>query len=169
FRVNVLGAVRLTQLLLPAMRERRAGRIVMVGSMLASFPLAYRSSYVASKAALKGFADAARREVAPYGIGMSTVEPGSIATGISERRTEYLADHSPYRDEYATMLRHLDANEAAGISAGKVAATVLRAIEAERTRPLYAVGSNAPLVLVLRRLLPRAAVLRMVARKHGLA
>ncbi|RZF07023.1 SDR family oxidoreductase [Streptomyces albidoflavus] len=168
FRVNVLGAVRLTQLLLPAMRERRAGRIVMVGSMLASFPLAYRSSYVASKAALKGFADAARRELAPYGIRMSTVEPGSIATGISERRTEYVAADSPYRAEYATMLRHLNANEAAGISAEKVAATVLRAVEDERPRPLYAVGSNAPLVFALRRLLPRAAVLRIVARRHGL-
>src|SRR5262245_26610250 len=52
FQVNVLGPVRLTQLLLPGMRERRFGRVVMVGSMLASFPLAYRSSYVASKAAL---------------------------------------------------------------------------------------------------------------------
>ncbi|MDI3347352.1 SDR family oxidoreductase [Streptomyces sp. AJ-1] len=168
FRVNVLGAVRLTQLLLPAMRERRAGRIVMVGSMLASFPLAYRSSYVASKAALKGFADAARRELAPYGIRMSTVEPGSIATGISERRTEYVAANSPYRAEYATMLRHLNANEAAGIPAEKVAATVLRAVEDERPRPLYAVGSNAPFVFALRRLLPRAAVLRIVARRHGL-
>ncbi|MFD4985954.1 SDR family oxidoreductase [Streptomyces sp. NPDC058374] len=168
FRINVLGAVRLTQLLLPAMRERRAGRVVMIGSMLASFPLAYRSSYVASKAALKGFADAARREVAPYGIGVTTVEPGSIATGISERRTEYVAEDSPYRKEYATMLRHLDANEASGISAEAVARTVLRAVEAERPRPLYAVGSNAPLVFALRRLLPRAAVLRIVARRHGL-
>jgi NAD(P)-dependent dehydrogenase (short-subunit alcohol dehydrogenase family) len=52
FQVNVLGPVRLSQLLLPGMRERRHGRVVMVGSMLASFPLAYRSSYVASKAAL---------------------------------------------------------------------------------------------------------------------
>src|SRR5690349_21470438 len=47
FQVNVLGPVRLAQLLLPGMRERGRGRVVMIGSMLASFPLAYRSSYVA--------------------------------------------------------------------------------------------------------------------------
>ena len=168
FRLNVFGAVRLTQLLLPGMRARRYGRVVMVGSMLASFPLAHRSSYVASKAAIKGFADALRREVSPYGIGVATVEPGSINTGISERRTQYLREGSPYTDDYRTMVSALNANEAAGIPAEAVSRTVLRAVEAARPRPLYAVGSNAPLVFALRRVLPRSVVLGMVARRHGL-
>lgn len=68
FRLNVLGHIELTQLLLPSMRARGEGRVVFVGSMLASFPLAFRSSYVASKAALKGFATAARLELAPFGF-----------------------------------------------------------------------------------------------------
>lgn len=168
FRINVFGAVRLTQLVLPGMRERGYGRVVMVGSMLASFPLAYRSSYVASKAAVKGFANALRREVAPYGVGVSTVEPGSINTGISERRTQYLREDSPFREEYRTMLSALNSNESKGISAERVAGTVLRAIEAPTPRPLYAVGSNAPVVFALRRLFPRSLMLRIVARKHGL-
>lgn len=49
FEINVLGQVGVTKKILPEMRQRGAGRIVMVGSMLGSFPLAYRSSYVASK------------------------------------------------------------------------------------------------------------------------
>ncbi|MFE3291039.1 SDR family oxidoreductase [Rhodococcus sp. NPDC059234] len=168
FQTNVFGAVRLTQLVLPGMRARGYGRVVMVGSMLASFPLAYRSSYVATKAAIKGFATAARREVAPYGIGVTTVEPGSISTGIGLRRTHYLVDGSPYTDEYRTMISRLDANEAAGVSADTVAATVVKAIDADRPKQLYAVGSNAPFVFALRRLVPRAVVERMVARRHGL-
>jgi NAD(P)-dependent dehydrogenase (short-subunit alcohol dehydrogenase family) len=168
FRLNVFGAVRLTQLVLPGMRARGYGRIVMVGSMLASFPLAYRSSYVAAKAALKGFATAARREVAPFGVGICTVEPGSINTGIGTRRTHYLADGSPYAAEYHTMISRLDANERAGISAARVARTILRAIDDEPPRPLYAVGSNAPVVFTLRRLVPRTVVEKMVARRHGL-
>ncbi|MEU1277059.1 SDR family NAD(P)-dependent oxidoreductase [Streptomyces sp. NPDC005805] len=168
FRLNVFGAVRLTQLLLPGMRARRRGRVVMVGSMLASFPLAYRSSYVASKAALRGFATSLRREVSPYGIGVTTVEPGAISTGISERRTEYVAEDSPFLGEYRTMLAALNANEAKGTPPERVAATVLRAIESPRPRPLYAVGSNAPLAFALRRVLPRSAVERMTARRHGL-
>ncbi|MET7638051.1 SDR family oxidoreductase [Streptomyces sp. NPDC005438] len=168
FRVNVLGPVRLSQLLIPGMRSRGYGRVVMVGSMLASFPLAYRSSYVASKAAVKGFANAARGELAPYGVWLTTVEPGSINTGISERRTKYLAEDSPHRDRFRTMLSALDGNEARGVSAERVAATVLRAIEAPRPRQLYAVGSRAPLVFALRRLTPRRVTETLVARAHGL-
>lgn len=168
FQINVFGAVRLTQLVLPGMRARGYGRVVMVGSMLASFPLAYRSSYVASKAAVKGFANALRREVSPHGVGVATVEPGSINTGISERRTQYLRNGSPFEAEYHTMLDALNANEAQGISARTVARTIVRAIEADPPKPFYAVGSNAPVVFALRRLFPRSAILGMVARRHGL-
>jgi short-subunit dehydrogenase len=169
FHINVLGPVHLTQLLLPGMRERGYGRVVMVGSMLASFPLAYRSSYVASKAAIKGFATAARFEMAPFGVWLTTVEPGSIRTGISERRTKYIADDSPHLKPFRKMLRILDGNEQEGISAGRVARTILEAIEADPPAPLYAVGSNAPAVFALRRILPRSAVERVVARTYGVS
>jgi short-subunit dehydrogenase len=168
FEVNVLGPVRLAQLALPGMRERGYGRVVMVGSMLASFPLAYRSSYVASKAAVKGFSHGARHELSPYGVWLTTVEPGSINTGISERRTTYVAADSPHRGDFDTMLAALDRNERAGTAPERVAATVVRAIEADRPRPLYAVGSNAPLVFALRRLMPATLVERFTHRKHDL-
>ncbi|GGQ56477.1 SDR family oxidoreductase [Couchioplanes azureus] len=168
FQVNVLGPVRLAQLALPGMRDRRHGRVVMVGSMLASFPLAYRSSYVATKAALKGFSDGARHECSPFGVWVTTVEPGSINTGISERRTRYVAADSPHRRDFETMLAALDRNEGAGISAERVARAILRAVEAPRPKPLYAVGSNASLVFALRRVLPATVVEKMVHRKHDL-
>ena len=169
FQLNVIGQIRLTQEVLPGMRERRRGRIIMVGSMLASFPLAYRSSYVASKAAIKGFAHSLRGEVAQFGIGVATIEPGSINTGISERRTEYVDSSSPYIKGYRTMLEHLNANESSGISAERVAQEVLSAVEARKPKALYAVGSNAPFVFALRRLAPTELVHAMVARKHGLS
>ncbi|BCY12006.1 SDR family oxidoreductase [Actinoplanes sp. L3-i22] len=169
FEVNVLGPVRLAQLALPGMRERGYGRVVMVGSMLASFPLAYRSSYVASKAAIKGFANGARHEYSPYGVWLTTVEPGSINTGISERRTKYIAADSPHRAEFEKMLAALDRNEKAGTSAERVAATIVTAIEAEKPKQRYAVGSNAPFVFALRRLVPVGVVEKITHRKHDLS
>ncbi|WP_109508609.1 SDR family oxidoreductase [Nocardioides speluncae] len=168
FQLNVFGAVRLTQAVLPGMRSRGFGRIVMIGSMQASFPMAYRSGYTASKAAIKGFAMGLRREVAPFGIGVSTVEPGSINTGISERRTRFGGDGSPYAADYATVSAKLDANETTGVSPEAVAAVVVKAVVAARPAPLYGVGSNAPVVFALKRLLPRGTVERVIHRKHGL-
>ena len=167
--LNVIGPVHLTQRLLPGMRGRGYGRVVMVGSMLASFPLAYRSSYVASKAAIKGFATAARYEMAPYGVWLTTVEPGSIKTGISQRRTKYISETSPHAAAFKKMLKILDGNEKEGITAGRVARTILEAIEADPPAPLYAVGSNAPAVFALRRALPRSAVERIINRAYGMS
>lgn len=167
FHLNVLGPVHLTQLLLPGMRERGYGRVVMVGSMLASFPLAYRSSYVATKAALKGFATAARFELSPFGVWLTTVEPGSVRTGISQRRTEYIADASPHLTSFRKMLRVLDRDEKEGIDPARVARTILHAIEAERPDALYAVGNNASTVFALRRALPSSLLEGIVARKFG--
>ncbi len=99
---------------------------------------------------------------------VTTVEPRSVSTGIGQRRTTYVAEGSPYADDVATMLSVLDRNEVAGIPAERVAATILRALTARRPRPLYAVGSRAPVVFALQRVLPRSAVLRAVARAHGL-
>jgi short-subunit dehydrogenase len=169
FQVNVLGPVRLTQLALPGMRERGYGRVVMVGSMLASFPLAYRSSYVATKAALKGFSNAARHEFSPFGVWLSTVEPGSINTGINERRTKYVAPDSPHRQDFETMLAALDRNERAGVAAERVATVIVKAVEAARPKPRYAVGSNAPLAFALRRVLPATLAEKIVHRKHDLS
>ncbi|MFF5078094.1 SDR family oxidoreductase [Actinoplanes sp. NPDC000266] len=168
FQINVFGPVRLAQLALPGMRSRGHGRVVMVGSMLASFPLAYRSSYVASKAAIKGFSNGARHEFSPYGVWLTTVEPGSIATGISERRTVYVQPDSPHRGRFDTMLAALDRNERAGTPPERVAATILKAIAAGRPRPRYAVGSNAPLVFALRRAVPASLAERLTHRKHNL-
>lgn len=168
FRINVFGQVRLTQLLLPGMRERRYGRIVMVGSMLASFPLAYRSSYVSSKAAIKAFAEAARLEVSPYGVWISTLEPGSISTGISERRTKYVDDGSPYDAEFRKVISILDRNEAKGITAERVAAKIVHAVDAKQPKPFYAVGSRAPVNFTLRRLAPRSVIETMIAKSYGL-
>ena len=169
FQVNVLGPVHLTQLLLPGMRARGWGRVVMVGSVLASFPLAYRSSYVASKAALRGFADAARLELAPHGVWLTTVEPGSVNTGISARRTTYVDDGSPHERRLRRMLKTLDTNEREGISPQRVARTICDVVEEDSPGPLHAVGSGAPAVLTLKRLLPARTVERVVGRKFGLS
>jgi len=169
FRLNVLGPVHLTQLLMPGMRSRGYGRVVMVGSMLASFPLAYRSSYVATKAAIKGFATSARFEMAPFGVWLTTVEPGSVNTGISERRTKHIAEDSPHLASFRKMLRILDRNEKEGIAPIRVARTIVRAIEADQPDELYAVGSNAGTVFALRRALPRSVVEGMLARKFGIS
>ena len=66
------------------------------------------------------------------------------------------------------MLAALDRNERAGVAAERVAEVVVKAIEAARPKPRYAVGSNAPVAFALRRILPTTLAEKMVHRKHDL-
>ncbi|MFX0576017.1 SDR family oxidoreductase [Nocardia nepalensis] len=168
FQLNVLGPVALTQAVLPGMRSRGYGRVVMVGSMLASFPMPYRSSYVATKAAVRGFATAARFEESPFGVWITTVEPGQIDTGLRERRTKYITEDSPHTADFTRFMSKLDEQQAKGIAPERVAATIVTAVEAQRPQPLYAVGSNAPAMFALRRLLPRTLIEKLIANSYGL-
>lgn len=168
FQVNVIGQVETTQKVLAGMRDQGRGRVVFVGSMLGSFPLAHRGSYGASKAAVKAFAFSGRRELRPFGIGVSVMEPGAIDTGISQRRTVYVDRRGPYADEFATMLKNLNGNEAKGISADRVAAEIMEAVTDPRPKPLYAAGSSAGLAFPASRLLPRDAVHGLIAKRHGI-
>lgn len=167
-QVNFTGHVDLTQRLLPAMRAAGRGRIIMVGSMLGSFPLAYRGSYAASKAAIKAIAIALRREVRRFGIGVSVVEPGAINTGISLRRTKYVKNDGPYAAEFDTMITNLDANEAKGISTQGLVAELFKAIDDKRPSAFYAAGSSAPVAFSAQRALPLEIMQNLVHRKHGL-
>lgn len=169
FQLNVIGQVELAQALLPGMRARGYGRVVMIGSMLGSLPLAFRSSYCAAKAALRTFASAARPELAPFGVWLTTVEPSSINTGISQRRTRYAGADSPFEPRFSHVIETLDAREKLGISADQVAAKVLEAVRAERPRPLYAVGDNSVMAFLMLRLLPRTVTERIINRKFGVA
>ncbi|MGC4935670.1 SDR family oxidoreductase [Gordonia sp. DT30] len=168
FRVNVFGPIALTKAVLPGMRARRHGTVIMVGSMLSSFPVAFRSDYAATKSALKAFALAARREVAPYGIRVISVEPGTIATGIGDRRSIHIADGSPYAEEFETLAAATRRNEESGIDAATMARVIVDAALAEHPKPFYAKGNSAEIVFALRRLLPRQIILDFTARKHGL-
>ncbi|MFE6861456.1 SDR family oxidoreductase [Nocardia sp. NPDC057668] len=168
FQLNVFGAVALTQALLPGMRERGYGRVIMVGSMLGSFPMPYRSSYVATKAALRGFATSARFEESPFGVWITTVEPGQIDTGLRERRTKYLNEGSAHTADFTRFMAKLDEKQASGIAPEQVARTIVRAAQADRPHQLYAVGSNAPLMFAVRRVLPRGVMERLIAAAHGL-
>src|SRR5215211_8979014 len=97
FETNVFGLVRMTQLVLPGMREAGAGRIVNIGSMGGKLTFPGGGVYHATKYAVEALSDALRFEVAGFGVQVVLIEPGLIRTGFAEAAVATVDhDDGPY-------------------------------------------------------------------------
>lgn len=160
--VNVIGQVAVTQAFLPLLRAGR-GRIINMGSIagLAAMPL--MSPYSASKFALEAITDALRLEVQQWGMHVSIIEPGAIATPIwdkSSKDAEALEASCSLdmRLRYAAMVASVKhaASEAArrAIPVEAVVHAVVHALTAPRPKTRYLVGRDAKLRALMVTLLP---------------
>lgn len=91
FTVNLLAPIRLTQAVLPHMRAQRCGQIVNIGSILGSINFAHFASYSSSKAGLRGFSQALRRELAGSGVAVTHISPRAVRTAFNSAKVEALA------------------------------------------------------------------------------
>ena len=154
FEVNLFGMARLTMVVLPYMREKRAGRIVNISSMGGKIYTPLGAWYHATKYAVEGLSDCLRLEVAPFGIQVVIVEPGIIETHFADVMLGPMMARSG-NSAYAEMARSVESSSkrayapGAGSPPALVAKTVSKAIHAKRPKTRYAVGKLArPLIFV---------------------
>lgn len=171
FDVNVFGAMRLTQLVLPHMRAQGGGTVVNISSMGGRFHTPLGGWYHATKFALEALSDALRVEVAPFGIDVVVIEPGGIATewaDIAADNLEETSGHGAYADQAAAVSQTLRRSTDRDSSPQVVADAIARAVSAQRPRTRYAVGFGAKPLIAARRVLPDRAFDALVSRAMGL-
>jgi NAD(P)-dependent dehydrogenase (short-subunit alcohol dehydrogenase family) len=153
---NFWGCVRVVQQVLPAMRARGGGRIVLVSSIGGLIAIPFQAFYTASKFALEGFGEALAYEVAPFGVQVTLVEPGNIKTDFTaSRRTAATAAGPPYGPAFAKALGVMEHDEVNGAPPAEVAAAVRRVLQAPRPPRRVSAGKPAERMgLVAKRLLP---------------
>ena len=156
FEVNLFGAARLTQLLLPPMRAKRAGTIVNISSMGGKIYSLLGAWYHATKHAVEGWSDCLRLELAQFGIRVVIVEPGVIETGFGDTASNNLLMRSasgPYT-ELAQRVANSLANfygKGTGSPGTIIADVVSKAVKAHKPKTRYAVGKYARMLLSMRR------------------
>ena len=105
FEVNVLGPIAVTRALLPHLRERGSGHIVQMSSVAGVIANPGHAAYGMTKFALEGVSEALAGEVAPFGIGVTVVEPGPFRTGFAGRSMRFGAPHPAYAGTPAARVR----------------------------------------------------------------
>jgi NAD(P)-dependent dehydrogenase (short-subunit alcohol dehydrogenase family) len=174
--VNVIGQVAVTQAFLPLLR-RGGGRVVNMGSISGRLASPLLGAYAASKFSLEAITDALRLELRPWGLPVSLVEPGAIATAIWER-SRVAADEMAqelsaearglYAPAVAAVRAAADRASRAAIPADAVARAVEHALTAARPRTRYLVGRDARIRAALAWLLPDRVRDALIARALGL-
>ncbi len=167
FETNVFGLVRLTQLVLPKMREQRWGKIVNVGSMGGRLSFPGGGHYHATKHAVEAISDAMRFELRGFGIDVVLLEPGLITTEFGEAATASMADTTIAGDDpYANFNTTVGAvtkgaydgpMKLLGGGPGRVAKTIERAIKRRNPPARITITPSAKLTIGLRRILPDRA------------
>lgn len=154
---NFFAVVHITRLALPYMRDKGAGRIVQVSSGFGQTVLPIFAPYCASKHALDAFSASLRHEVAPFGIGVSLVSPGPVATRFEQNRqmpAEDVRAASPYRTLFARVRERTLAAHRRASSAEDVVNAIFRAATDRSPRLRYPVGPLGHLAAA-EKLLPR--------------
>jgi NAD(P)-dependent dehydrogenase (short-subunit alcohol dehydrogenase family) len=172
YEVNVFGLLAVTQALLEALRAGR-GRIVNIGSIGGRVAPPFVAPYGSSKAAVRSLSVALRRELRPWRIEVSLVEPGALDTPIWSKGDEDADDVVEALPQRVRVLyaRQLDAlragvrRSATGAGSPEDAAEAIEhALTARRPRPVYTVGRDARIQAVANALLPARAFDAVVER-----
>ncbi len=173
FETNVFGVLRVTRAVLPRMRERRSGRILMMSSLSGLVTPPTQGAYSSSKHALEGLSNALRMELYPFGIDVVLIEPGYIITGIQKTAAElskpYLEKGGPYAPLYSQFFTSVnDMRTKSKYTPEDCARVMLHAIETSRPNARYGVTSLARFVKWSKRLLTDSAIDAMLRRRYGI-
>jgi NAD(P)-dependent dehydrogenase (short-subunit alcohol dehydrogenase family) len=159
FETNVVATLHLSQLVLPGMRARKAGRIVTIGSTGGRFTSPGAGAYHVVKYGVEALSLSLGAEVAPFGVRVVLIDPTGVRTPFvsSQFETEHsYPDDDPYGDfkiRYSETTRRLATAKGLTVGADTVARVVVRAVKARNPKPRYIVGASGKASLLARALL----------------
>lgn len=154
--VNVFGAMRLTQLVLPKMRQNNYGKIVNISSVGGKIALPLGGWYHASKFAIEALSDSMRMEVKQFGIDVLVIEPGGVKSewgNIALDSLVRVSGNTAYKDMVKGTVSGFRKTENNNSEPIVIAKLIKKAIEANKPQTRYAGGSMAKLLLFLRSIL----------------
>jgi NAD(P)-dependent dehydrogenase (short-subunit alcohol dehydrogenase family) len=172
------GTVRAVQAVLPGMRERKSGRIVLLSSVGGVIGVPFQSFYSASKFAIEGLGEAMAYEVEPFGVKVTLVQPGNFRTEFTANRRTLTGQRevvppgtgtgeegaSAYAAAVAKAVGIMERDEQNGAPPERVAKVVRKVLESSRPPRRVSVGKVSERAgLVAKRVLP-FSVFQVVAR-----
>lgn len=156
FEVNLFGLAHLTKLVLPYMRNKRAGKIINISSMGGKVYTPLGGWYHATKHALEGWSDCLRIEVAQFGIDVVIIEPGLIGTEFGDVLMEPMIQRSgkgPYHQVVDSLAQATTESYSGNnySDPGVITKLVIKAVKARKPKTRYFAGKYAKPMMFARK------------------
>lgn len=167
FRVNFLGAVNVTQEVLPIMREQGKGKIINTSSVASIFPIPFQSFYSATKASLDIWAKALRMEIKKQNIQICNLLVGDTKTGFTAVREKNLADKNTiYEQVVERSIAKMEHDEQNGKDPITVAKLMFKLSNKNKLPATKTVGFVYKMLVFLEKILPQSFMLWVVSKMY---
>ena len=165
YETNVFGLIRVTQAVLPTMREQKSGIIVNISSIGGKMAMPLSSPYIGTKFAVEGLSESIAYDLEPFGIKVVIIEPGAIKTNFESGMVVAQKNQNPSSPYYKGMQKlqsSLNSIIKNGTPPTKVAEVILNAVTTPNPNLRYTVGEDAALLAQKRKELPDSEFNKLV-------
>lgn len=171
FETNIVGVIEMMKAVAPHMIAAKRGRIVNIGSISGILTTPFAGIYCASKAALHSISEAARMELAPFGIDVVIVQPGGVKSQFGETAAVHVItkSDSPYQRFADGIAKRAKASQQYSESAESVAKQIVDATTRETAPYILRVGHGGKLYPALKWLLPTKLLDRTLMKRFWLS
>lgn len=165
FEVNVFGAMRMTNHVLPVMRQQGGGRVINIGSVLGFIPAPYYAIYGATKHAIDGYSQSLDHEVRGFGVRVISIQPAVTRTSFDKNLVTPDRPRAIYDSVRNSILETSRQQMEKGDEPEVVAQVVLNAAQEAKPRLRYPAGPAARQLALMRRIVPEG-MFNSVLRKQ---
>ena len=153
--INVIGTAAILQAFVPHMRERRAGKLIAVSSLVGQIPFPFESIYSATKFAVEGLLLSLRYEVEPFGIRVALIHPAQVSTSFAAKIHVLPPEGSPYRERVRRFIARDEELIKTAIDPATAADRIVDVVRSPKPALFNALDSKSRFFMLLNRFLPK--------------
>ncbi len=167
FEVNFFGTVNVNKAVIPQMRKQGGGRIVNISSVAAVAHIPFQTYYSATKAATESYTCALANEVKPFGITVTAIQPGDIATGFTSARQKSFDGDDIYDGRISRSVAGMEKDEQKGMSPRVAGRYIAKIALKNKVKPLYSIGFGYKAICVLLKIFPCSAKNKIIGMLYA--
>lgn len=165
--VNLMGAILITNKIIPVMRKQGYGKILFTSSLASVFSLPYQSYYSISKSGINSYSDALHIELRPFGIQTCAVLLNDVSSSFTAARSHTITGDDIYNGHISRSVSKMELSEQNGMSTEKVSDYIIKLLHKKNMPPHLIPGCMNKCLVVLFRILPSRIVLYLLGKLYG--